>query len=323
MTNAVPIRRAHRGIRPATRKATYWTRERVLLGLKLFYKRYGYAPTNTAEYHSVVRGTGLTFQREFPGHSGVLRHFSSFREAWTAAGIVVDRGWEPWSSDEDWYLREATGILSRKQIAIDLRRSENAVHRRQYDTGLNARTRWGWTLHAAGHALKLAGHRLTTSIERGDLPIFRGNKHIYIDPADLIGLPGVDWRRASREIKEAAKQSLIERLAKILAGVDWRSGRIYQPAPLHKKRYKDRLIAASPKPKRINQGDRVELVAPHKGIRVGRRGTVKVVHFSTDRRIGKYGWRARVEFKKQARHGNDEPRIIYSIPLVALKKVKR
>jgi len=318
-----------RGYRPPTRRATFWTKERVLRGLRLFYKKYGLAPVNTHDYHSIVKDSGVGSQRDFPSFYGVLRYFGTFRQAWTAIGIEVDRGWEPWSETEDWYLREATGILSRKQIAIDLRRTENAVHRRQYDTGLNARTRWGWTIHRAGAALQIPEHWLTTHVERGDLPIFRGNRLIYIDPADLIGLDGLDWRRASKELKEAARHSLMERLTKIVAGVDWRTGRIYKPSPRWKKRYRDRyrdrLINNEPKPRRINQCDRVEVVAPHprQRVQVGRRGKVKVVHYSMDQRPGAGGWRARVEFKKEKRHGNDDPRVIYSIPLICLKKLRR
>lgn len=317
-------RASRRGHRPATRRATFWTRDRVIRGLKLFYKNYGFAPCNTADYHSIVKDSGMNQQREFPSFYGVLRYFASFREAWTALGVEVNRGWEPWTDVEKWYLSEATGILSRKQIAIDLRRTENAVHRRQYDEGLNARTRWGWTLHRAGAALQIPEHCLTTHVERGDLPIFRGNFVIYIDPADLIGLGGLDWRRASRDLKEAARRSLMERAAKIIAGVDWRAGRIYKPSPLWNKRYRDRVIRNEPKPRRINYGDRVEVVAHHPGrrIQIGRRGRVKMVHYSMDKRPGRGGWRARVEFKKEKRHGKEDPRVIYSIPLVAVKKIR-
>lgn len=295
------------------------------MGLQLFYQTHGFAPTSTEAYHAITKGSGFTVQRDFPSHSGVLRCFSSFREAWTAAGVVVDRGWEPWSELEEWYLREATGLIPRTQIAIDLRRTDAAVKRRQYDLGIHARTHWGWSIHAAAEAVKMPGHRFSIHIERGDLPIFRGNKHIYIDPADLIGLSGIDWRRASKEIKQAAKKSLLDRLTKIIAGVDWRAGRIYQPHPIHHKRYKDRLIRANPKPNRIRQGDVVEVAKRHlhQRVPIGRSGIVKMVHFSTDKRVGMDGWRARVEFKKQKRHGRKEPRVIYSIPLIALRKIKR
>ena len=314
-------RRSHRGIQPATRPLTYWTRTRVLAGMQLFFKRHGFAPTATEPYHNLVKGSGMTYHRDFPSAYAVLRWFSSFREAWTAAGVEVDRGWEPWTADEDWYLHEATGILSRKQIAFDLRRTQDSVHRRQYDLGLNARTRWGWTVHRVGEALRVPGHRITTYIERGDLPCFRGNHYIYLDPADLIGLPVVDLRRASKEFKAAARHSLLERLAKIVGGFDWRAGRVYQPHPIHQRRYNDRLILANPKPNRIRQGDTVEVVKRHRSrrVRIKRRGVVKMVHFST--RVSQ--WRARVEFKKQLRHGEDEPRVIYSIPLTKLKKVRK
>jgi hypothetical protein len=323
--SSLPRRRAQRGIRPVTRPGSYWSKERMLNGLRLFYKAHGFAPTSTEAYHAIVKGSGFTHGRIFPSFYAVLRYFSSFRAAWTAVGVDVNRSEEPWTADEEWYLREGTGILSRVQIAIDLKRTPDAVHRRLYDLGLNARNRWGWTVHRVGAALKIPAHKLTTHIDRGDLPFFRGSWCIYVDPADLVGLPGIDWRRASKEIKAAARQSLMERLTKILAGVDWRAGRLYQAQALTHKRYKDRLILQDPKPNRIRQGDTVQVIADHrsKRVQIGRGGLVKMVHFSTNPREGYGGWRARVEFKKQKRHGSDEPRIIYSIPLAALKKVRQ
>jgi hypothetical protein len=313
--------RGRRGVRPMTRSSSYWSKERVLNGLRLFYKAYGFAPTSTEAYQAIVKNTGFTYGRTFPSFYAVLRYFSSFREAWTAIGVDVNRSEEPWTEDEEWYLRQATGILSRAQIAIDLKRTANAVHRRLYDLGLTARTRWGWTVHRVGAALKIPEHKLTTHIDRGDLPFFRGSWCIYVDPADLIGLPGIDWRRASKEIKSAARQSLMERATKILAGIDWRAGRLYRAQALTHKRYRDRLILRDPKPNRIRQGNTVQVIANHRQrVRIGRRGLVRMVHFSTDPRKGYGGWRARVEFKKEKRRGSNAKRVIYSLPLVALKK---
>jgi hypothetical protein len=308
--------RGRRGVRPITRATTFWTRERVMNGLFLFYKQYGVAPTNTHEYHKMVKGTGIEANRIFPSFYGVLRYFATFREAWTAIGVVVNRSHEEWSELEEWYLREAAGILSRNQIALDLRRSADAVHRRLYDLNLNTRNHWGWTLNRASQALKIDNTKLRAHIKRGDLPCFLGNWFIYIDPGDLVGLAGIDWRRASGEIKEAAKKSLIERIVKIVAGVDWRAGRIYQVQPNFKHR--PSVQTTGPKPKYLKRGNVVEVIATFasRPISIGRRGRVLSVQHSRN------CWRARVEFEKEKPHGSNRRRVVYSIPLVALKKVK-
>jgi hypothetical protein len=313
---AVQQARGRRGIRPITRATTYWNRERVMNGLRLFYKQYGVAPTNTGDYHKMVKGTGIEAHRIFPSFYGVLRYFASFREAWTAIGIEVNRSHEPWTDIEEWYLREAAGILSRNQIALDLRRSADAVHRRLYDLDLNTRNRWGWTVNRASQALKIDDIKLREHIKRGNLPCFLGNWFIYLDPGDLVGLAGIDWRRASRDIKEAAKKSLIERIVKIVAGVDWRVGRIYKVQPNFKHRAS--VQTTGPKPKYLKPGNTVEVIAgfASRRIPVGRRGRVLSVHHTSK------CWRARVEFKKAKRHGSNRRSVVYSIPLVALKKVR-
>jgi hypothetical protein len=77
----------------------------------------------------------------------VLRYFATFRAAWAAAGVEVGRSEEAWTALEDWYLREGAGLISRAELARDLRRTPDAVHRRLYDLGLHSYQRWGWTLH--------------------------------------------------------------------------------------------------------------------------------------------------------------------------------
>ncbi|MGH9759744.1 MAG: hypothetical protein ACREAC_02765, partial [Blastocatellia bacterium] len=183
-----------RGRAQQTRTRTYWTKERVVKALALFFRTYSFAPTATAQYHDLVKGTGMTVEREFPSTYAVLRYFPTFRQAWAAAGVLTDRLNEAWTETEEWYLREAVGILSRAEIARDLRRSEGAVKRRMYDLGVDARDRWGWTPHRIEEHLQIPGARIATLMERGELPYFRGKYLIYIDPADLIGLEGITWR---------------------------------------------------------------------------------------------------------------------------------
>jgi hypothetical protein len=268
----------------------------------------------------------MTVDRDFPSFYAVLRWFPTFRAAWTAAGVVVDRSHEEWTEIEEWYLRESIGILSRKQIAEDLRRSADAVHRRLYDLGYNTRNHWGWTTNRAALALSLHDSVLRIHIKRGNLPCFLGNWFIYVDPADLIGLEGIDWRRASKDIKVAARKSLMHRAVKILAGIDWRAESIYRLHPNYRLRPAQRPFPnPTPKPIDIRIGNRVEVVDTLSGrdVAIGRRGKVLSVEYRAASRTGVVCWRARVEFKKQRPHGNPTPTVTYSIPLQYLRKLGR
>ena len=127
---------------------TWWTRERVIVGLRRFYKEHGFAPTSTEHWHQLTanrggRGGGPGTRRPYPSLYAVLRYFDTFRQAWAAAGIEVGRMQESWSELEDCYLREGAGVLSRVELARDLQRTPDAVHRRLYDLGLHTYQRWG------------------------------------------------------------------------------------------------------------------------------------------------------------------------------------
>ena len=111
----------------------WWTRERVLDGLRRFYRDFGFAPTATAEYQKRQQFTGASntgVGNPYPSSYGVLKYFGTFREAWTAAGIRTDRAWEAWTPEEDWFLTEGAGVFSRKELAEALDRSPNAQQER-------------------------------------------------------------------------------------------------------------------------------------------------------------------------------------------------
>ena len=113
----------------------------MLEGLRRWYRTQGTAPTSAEAWHATVDlafdPQAKGYARPYPSAYAVLRWFGSFRAAWRAAGVGVDRAWEAWSELEDWYLREAAGILTRTEMATDLGRSPDAVHRRLYDLGLH------------------------------------------------------------------------------------------------------------------------------------------------------------------------------------------
>jgi hypothetical protein len=75
---------------------------------------------------------------------------------------------ESWTELENWYLGEGLGVISRAELARDLHRTTDAVHRRLYDLGLHSYQRWGWTLHRVERVAQVPRHQLQTYIERGD-----------------------------------------------------------------------------------------------------------------------------------------------------------
>lgn len=160
---------------------------------------------------------------------------------------IGDRRQESWSELEDWYLREGVGLIPRSELARDLNRTPDAVHRRLYDLGLHSYQRWGWTLHHVERVAQVPRHRLQTYLERGDLPYLRGSKCVYIDPGDLLIVNEIDWKNPAAELEEAVLQAWRERLVQVLAGRDWRVGRPFRAQPIVRsdRRWSPRLIRPS------------------------------------------------------------------------------
>jgi hypothetical protein len=275
-------------------------------------------------------GGGAGSRRPYPSLYAVLRHFDTFRQAWAAAGIEVGRVLESWSETEDWYLREGVGLISRAELARDLRRTPDAVHRRLYDLGLHSYQRWGWTLHHVERVAQVPRHRLQTYLDRGDLPYLRGSKCVYVDPGDLVVVQEIDWQHPPAELEEAARHALRTRLVKVLAGRDWRAGRPYQAHPVSRtdRRWGPRLISRASKPNEVAAGDWVKVVAPVPGrpYCLGRAGRVHLIFWSTNRNrqnparpTPEPQWMARVEFKSQHARSRG-PRVTYTLPLASLEK---
>ncbi len=204
-------------MRASYRRQSWWTRERVLVGLRRFYREQGCTPTATHEYH-LVAGTQLRgHARRYPSFNAVLRYWPTFRQAWEAAGLQCDRTREDWSEIEDWYLREARGLISREEIARDLRRTSNAVHRRLYDLGLESRHAHGWTRSQIARAAGIDDYHIRRAVESGALPCIRGTQSWYMDPGDLVVVPAIRWESVTPDLQEATRHSLLGRLATILS----------------------------------------------------------------------------------------------------------
>lgn len=320
-------------MRHTTHRQGWWTKARVIEGMLRFYRDHKFAPTSTEEWHRLARGTGKSRSgvgNPYPSFNGVLKYFSSFREAWTAAGIKVNRDWEPWTPDEDRFIVEGAGILTRDELAEALDRTPNAVHRRLYDMGVNTRNARGWTFHRVMKVTGCPDYILRRYANRGELPYFRGTRLLYLDPADLMVVKEIDWSNPPAELAEAVRRSLMDRLVKILSGQDWRAGRLYQVHKANatdKKHQKRNPSPSTPKPNSIDAGDWVRLVKkslPNASGIGKRRGLVHVVYWSaygsqSNHRRGREdggAWVARVEFK--GNRAKNLPRLQRVLPLDAL-----
>lgn len=314
----------------------WWTKARVIEGMRRFYRDHKFAPTSTEEWHRLTKGTGGDRSgagNPYPSFYGVLKYFRSFREAWTVAGIHVNRDWEPWTPEEDQFVAQGAGILTRDELAEALDRTSNAVRRRLYDMGINTRNARGWTFHRVMRITGCPDYILRRYANRGELPYFRGTRLIYLDPADLLVVKEIDWDDPPPELAEAVRRSLMARLVKTLQRQDWRAGRLYQPHKVNltdKKHQKRNPPPATPKPNAIDAGDWVKLakgawkkIPNASGIKK-RAGLVHTVYWSaygsqSNHRRGKSeggAWVARVEFKGS--RARNLPRLNRILPLEAL-----
>lgn len=322
---------------PATALASrvYWTRERVIAGLQRVARDFGSTPTATRDYNELTRYQGPKHSgrgRPYPSFYAVLKFWPTFREAWEAAGIQQNRWWEEWSELEDWFIREAAGILTREQIAVELRRSPDAVHRRLYDLGIHTYQHHGWSPNRIERATGIPQGVVTGYLLRGELAYFRGSKVIYIDPADLVVVDELDWEHLPAELEHDIRQALTQRLASILNGGDWRANRLYQTHRETSGRFKKvrKRWTRPAEPAALQTGQRVRCVTrvePRPEL-LNREGLVQAVIWCMQRQSGEKltrekGWYARVEFPKVRNSDVDtRPRVTVTLPVGALEVIR-
>lgn len=322
-----------------TRRRKYWTRERVIEALHRFAREYKVIVTSSEHYARLtanIKRSTTGSRNVYPSFATVLQHFPNFRAAWRACGVkpprCVNQSREVWTPEEDWFLREAIGILSRKEIAAYLERTEDAVHHKLYELGLNTREARGWSVFRLSRVAGISEVVIRTYQDRGELPYFKGTTSNFMDPADFLCITQIDWTNPPAELAHAVRQSLMQRVAKILSGQDWRKGRIYQ---VHRKRVTNRrwngkwVLPPPPPPTELRIDDVVRCERAH-GSRtgvVGREGVVKHIYWTPNTKYGERSslgacWMVRVEFKKLKRHGKDDPRVTYTLPVDAVQKVE-
>ncbi len=316
-----------RGI--TARREPWWTKERVLTGLLRFYRERKAAPTAFHLYHDLVKGSGMAADRRYPSSYAVFKHWPTMRQAWKAAGVPIDNAEESYTDLDDWYIREAIGILTRAEIARDLGRTEGGLKRRMYELGLMCRRSVGWTQHRIEEVAQVPSHLLRKYMDRGDLPFYRGSTFLFFDPADLLVVGEIDWTNPPAELERDVRRSLVERLVRILRGEDWRAGRLFQSHAIRTtdKRWRMGLSKPGPRPNGIVAGDLVRCVGKVED-RVVSRDRVGVVHLvywrrntNRSRSDSEPCWIARVEFAK-TRHRGEGVRVTYGVPLAALEKVR-
>lgn len=208
--------------RRPVRRAPYWTRDRVIVGLQRYYRVHGTAPTASNVWQAVTWDDHRRPPyRPYPCFSNVLRYFRTFRQAWIAAGIRTDRQHEDFTPEEHWYLREACGIIPRTEMARDLQRTPAAVHKYLQMHGLHSYLNCGWSLNRVMALTGVSRYWLDWCHERGLLPYRRGSKCVFIQPLDLLNVPMVDWE-AHPEIGRGLRRMLLERLVGVLARMEAR-----------------------------------------------------------------------------------------------------
>jgi hypothetical protein len=309
---------------------TWWTRERVLDGLRHFYDQTGEAPVTSIIWGKVASNYDRrrqAWRRRLPSTYAVLRYFPSFRAAWEAAGVQLsDRRQAPWSSTEDWYVNEAIGVLPTGTIALDLGRTESAIYRRIRHLHRHITDAWGWPLQRVVKMTGVSEHTVRGYIRRGELPVFKGAKCVYIHPGDLHVIDEIDWTQLPPDLESAVLRSLQGRLVRVLAARD--SRRIWPDCAVaaFNKPSCDRVLRASrpPRPSWITPGVRVCVLGPTPAMpqRSVRIGVVERVYWSSNsRQDGPAQWRAKVIFSRGYRKALG-PTVAYCLPVSALQPLE-
>lgn len=259
-------------------RRAYWTRERMIEAGARFYREHGVAPTNEDHWMELTQFTARTpsgfstegSKRPYPSRAALKKYWREMRAYWEEVSrahsdlkIVIPEAEKPWSTVEEWFAIESAGIIPRQEVAELMGRSELAIKRRLHEMGINTYNRWGWTLNRVERVLGISAATIKYYLDHGMLPYFQGNKCVYIEPADLFVIKEYNWakKRHPRELEEAVRKSLIQRLCYALLRFEWRKYSYHKAAPARKfytgriKRPRERKKPGEPRPKHIRVGD--------------------------------------------------------------------
>lgn len=346
---------------PVPHRKPYWTRERMIEAGARFYLERNCAPTNEGWWQAETSFTGATAdgrtnlgsKRPYPSTGPLKNYWKGMRDFWTAVaaahpelGMVLDRGDAAWTNLEEWFITETVGLLPRSEVALlmsesGLGRTEPAIRRRLYELGINSYNRWGWTVNHLARVIGVSGPVIEKYMDHGLLPFFQGNRCLYIEPADFLVIQEYDWskRRQPRELEEAVRESLMQRLCYALLRFEWRKFSYHKIQPRRQfftGRIKNPRTASAPnepRPGHIRVGDWIAIIgewARQPGAK-GRIGQIKNLTWSPQQRSATQKhparpacWIVTVEFRKLKAHGRPEyPRVRYNVPAASVMKVRK
>ena len=169
-------------------KQVYWTRERVLEGLRLAAAEIDILPTSSNVYNRLKKG-----HMDWPTAGKVLEYFGAMARGWLAAGVSRRRVHltnSDWTSEEDEYLLTMAGSIRLVDIAHVLNRSYQAVRVRIGSKGfhLRARQNQGYLTGAEmAKEYRCSYHRVLDLLAKGMVKgRYRPKLHRWeIDPADV------------------------------------------------------------------------------------------------------------------------------------------
>lgn len=348
--------------KPGARRNRWWTKERMLEAGARFYREHKCTPTNEGWWQAETQFTAYSSDglsnhgsnRPYPSTGPLKNCWKGTRDFWTAVAaaypklnILLDKGDAPWSPLEEWFIAETVGLISRAEVArlmaeSGLGRTEAAIKRRLYEMGINTYNRWGWTVHHLSTVIGVSDAVIGNYIDHGRLPFFQGNNCLYIEPADFFIIQEYNWSKKHhpRELEEAVRKSLMQRLCFILLRLEWRKFSYHQIQARREfftgqvKKARTRTGPTSePKPDHVHIGDWVAITgawARMPGAK-GRIGSVKNIVWTPQRSRATQKHPARpacwvvvIEFKKMKAHGRPEyPRVRYNVPASAVEKVRK
>lgn len=314
-------------------------------GLQRFHTDFGFCALSSETYALHQQFTGRDhngnhsnrgYHQKYPSYHRLLQTWRSVRDAWRAAGFDVNAGYQEWSAVEDWFVLESVGILPRTEVAAILKRTGPAIKRRLYDLGdIRANNRWGISITGASHLMGVPDVAFRKYINKGIIPVFRGYKIIYLNPADLPSVAEFNWAAPDIDpkLETLVRRALIQRACKILKfGEKWRDHEIYK-FEKRKSVYlekngcvRTRFLGSAPlAPNDLAVGDWIKTTYTEFG-RAGRVGLVKAVFYSwlvCERRDGtrRACWIARIEFPRlRGSAVSNDKRINYTLPLDCLER---
>jgi hypothetical protein len=321
----------------------WWTRPRILAALRRFHEEFKCAPSSFDAYAELqikanIEHAGRITTRGqnnlYPSIASIGKYFKYMNDAWRAIDLEVVDNQIEWTVEEDCFLFEALGILTRDEIADCLpHRTSGAVKARIKHLGWDIYSHWGITTGRAAIYLELGQNVVEKYVKNGTIPFLKGSAYTYINPADLLVIKEVDWSQPLHpELASMIRNALVKRICLLMERRCYRAAEVYKFLPKSEQRgAKSREYSVQqwqnlpPKPLNLSPGAWVRLMENANGVCTFRKGIIKSVHYSPQVKLRTDGtrrkcWIATVEFPKYTSICNprNPKRIRTCIPLDCL-----